>query len=105
MTLPPHVRKLADRAAAGHGVEVLELNLRRQGRSQVLSVVLDSDDRVDADVVEQVTKELSRALDEEDPLPGRYTPGPQRTIQREASGGQPRAQLRGVVATADDQSV
>ncbi len=126
MTLPPHVRKLADRAAAGHGVEVLELNLRRQGRSQVLSVVLDSDDRVDADVVEQVTKELSRALDEEDPLPGRYTlevttPGldrPLRTgrdfrrqcghevqILREASGGQPRAQLRGVVATADDQSV
>ena len=72
-TLPPRVQELAERVAAGHGVEVLELTLRRHGRSQVLSVVLDSEDRVDADVVERVTKEISRALDEDDPLAGSYT--------------------------------
>ncbi len=126
MTPPQRVQKLAERVAAGHGVEVIDLTLRRQGRSHVLSVVLDSEDRVDADVVERVTKELSRALDEDDPLPGSYTlevttPGldrPLRTgrdfrrqcghevqILREASGEEPRAQVRGVVVTADDQSV
>jgi len=105
---------------------VLELAMRRQGRSQVLSVVLDSEDGVDADVVERVTKELSLELDEADPLPGSYilevtTPGldrPLRTgrdfrrqrgheveILREASGEQRRGQLRGIVMAADDQVV
>jgi len=126
MTLPPHVQELAARVAGAHGLDVLELALRRQGRSRVLSVVLDSDDGVDADAVERVTKELSLELDEADPLPGSYilevtTPGldrPLRTgrdfrrqrghevqILREASGEQPRAQLRGVVVAADDQVV
>jgi ribosome maturation factor RimP len=125
-TLPPRVQELAERVARGHGVDVLELALRRQGRSQVLSVVLDSDEGVDADVVERVTKELSLELDEADPLPGSYilevtTPGLDRPLQtgrdfrrqrgheveilREASGDQPRTQLRGIVAAADDQVV
>ena len=125
-TLPPRVQELAERVAKAHRVELLELDLRRQGRSQVLSVVLDSEDGVDADVVEQVTKGLSLELDEADPLPGSYvlevtTPGldrPLRTgrdfrrqrgheveILREASGEQARSQLRGVVVAADDQAV
>jgi ribosome maturation factor RimP len=125
-TLPPRVQELADRVAAAHGVDVLELTLRRHGRSQVLSVVLDSDDGVDADVVERVTKELSLELDEADPLPGSYilevtTPGLDRPLHtgrdfrrqhgheveilRESSGERPRSQLRGVVVAADDQAV
>jgi ribosome maturation factor RimP len=71
--LPSHVQELADRVAGGHGVEVLELNLRGQGRGRVLSVVLDAEDPVEADVVELVSKDLSRALDEADPVAGRYT--------------------------------
>jgi ribosome maturation factor RimP len=126
-TLPPRVQELAERVAGTQGVEVLELDLRRQGRSQVLSVVLDSEDGVDADVVEQVTKRLSLELDEADPLPGSYilevtTPGLDRPLQtgrdfrrqrgheveilREASGEQQRRrQLRGTVVAADDQEV
>jgi ribosome maturation factor RimP len=72
-TLPPRVQELAERVAGAQGVEVLELALRRHGRSLVLSVVLDSDDPVDADVVERVTKDLSHELDEADPLRGSYT--------------------------------
>jgi ribosome maturation factor RimP len=126
MMLPSRVRELAEQVAAEQGVEVLELALRRNGRSQVLSVVLDSDEPVDAGVIERVTKGLSRALDDDDPLPGSYTlevttPGldrPLRTgrdfrrqrghevqILREATGDQPRAELRGVVVTADEQAV
>ena len=71
--LPSHVQELADRVAGGHGVEVLELDLRGQGRGRVLSVVLDAEEPVEADVVELVSKELSRALDEADPVAGRYT--------------------------------
>ena len=125
-TLPPRVQELAERVARTHGVDVLELALRRQGRSRVLSVVLDSEDGVDADVVERVTKELSLELDEADPLPGSYvlevtTPGLDRPLEtgrdfrrqrgheveilREASGEQRRGQLRGIVMAADDQSV
>jgi ribosome maturation factor RimP len=71
--LPSHVQELADRVATGHGVEVLELALRGQGRGRVLSVVLDADEPVESDVVEQVSKDLSRALDQADPVPGSYT--------------------------------
>ena len=72
-TLPPRVQELAQQVAGAQGVEVLELALRRHGRSQVLSVMLDSDDPVNSDVIERVTKELSHQLDEADPLQGSYT--------------------------------
>ena len=72
--LPSHVQELAVRVAADHGVEVLELGLRGQGRGHpVLSVVLDAEEPVEADVVEEVSKDLSRALDEADPVAGSYT--------------------------------
>jgi ribosome maturation factor RimP len=71
--LPSHVQELADRVAADHGVEVLELGLRGQGRGRVLNVILDAEEPVEADVVEEVSKDLSRALDEADPVAGSYT--------------------------------
>jgi ribosome maturation factor RimP len=71
--LPSHVQELADRVATDHGIEVLELSLRGQGRGRVLSVILDAEEPVEADVVEQVSKDLSRALDQDDPVPGSYT--------------------------------
>jgi ribosome maturation factor RimP len=119
---------LADRVASDHGVEVLELALRGQGRGRVLSVVLDADDPVEADVVEQVSKDLSRALDQADPVPGSYilevsTPGLGRPLQtgrdfrrqrghevsivRGATGDGDGAtsSLQGVVLDADDRAV
>jgi ribosome maturation factor RimP len=71
--LPSHVQELADRVATDHGVEVLELVLRGQGRGRVLRVVLDAEEPVEADVVELVSKDLSHALDEADPVAGSYT--------------------------------
>ena len=133
--LPSHVQELADRVATGHGVEVLELTLRGQGRGRVLSVVLDADEPVEADVVEQVSKDLSRALDQADPVPGSYllevsTPGLSRplhtgrdfrrqrghevSIDRNGRGGPAGAggvpevlagPGRGVVGVADDEAV
>ena len=118
--LPQHVQELAGRAAADHGVEVLEATLRRQGQAQVLSVVLDADEPVEADVVEAVTKDLSRALDQDDPLPGSYTlevttPGLDRPLRsgrdfRRQRGHQVRvvregSSVQGTVLGADDQQV
>jgi len=120
MTLPQHVQELAERVASDHGVEVLEATLRRQGRAQVLSVVLDADEPVEADVVEDVSKDLSRALDQADPLPGSYTlevttPGLDRPLHsardfRRQRGHRVRvvrdgATVEGVVRGADDRAV
>jgi ribosome maturation factor RimP len=120
--LPSHVLELAERAASTHGVEVLELKLRGQGRGRVLSVILDADDPVEADVVERVSKDLSRALDQADPLPGSYTlevttPGLGRPLQtardfRRQRGhevsivrGGDTPSVQGVVLDADGQAV
>jgi ribosome maturation factor RimP len=120
--LPSHVLELAERAASTHGVDVLELKLRGQGRGRVLSVILDADGPVEADVVERVSKDLSRALDQADPLQGSYTlevttPGLGRPLEsardfRRQRGhevsivrGGAASSVRGVVLDADDQAV
>jgi ribosome maturation factor RimP len=129
--LPSHVQELADRVATGHGVEVLELALRGQGRGRVLSVILDAEEPVEADVVELVSKDLSRALDQADPVAGSYTlevstPGLSRPLHtgrdfrrqrgHEVSvvrGGSPgsgedapgETSVQGVVVDADDEVV
>ncbi len=126
MTMPPsRVRELAEQVASGHGLDILELSLRRQGRAQVLSVVLDADAPIDADVVEQISKELSRSLDADDPVPGSYllevtTPGLERPLQSGrdfrrqrghevqvvcAPGDGSRSELRGTVLDVDDDAV
>jgi ribosome maturation factor RimP len=129
--LPSHVQELADRVATGHGVEVLELALRGQGRGRVLSVTIDAEEPVEADVVELVSKDLSRALDQDDPVAGSYTlevstPGLSRPLHtrrdfrrqlgHEVSivrGGSPdtaegtadETSVQGVVVDADDEAV
>lgn len=129
--LPSHVQELADRVATGHGVEVLELALRGQGRGRVLSVIIDAEEPVEADVVEVVSKDLSRALDQDDPVAGSYTlevstPGLSRPLQTRrdfrrqrghevsivrggsadtAEGVPGETPVQGVVVDADDESV
>jgi ribosome maturation factor RimP len=108
--LPSHVLELAERAASTHGVEVLELKLRGQGRGRVLSVILDADDPVEADVVERVSKDLSRALDQADPLPGSYTlevttPGLGRPLQTARDFRRQRGHEVSIVRGGDAPSV
>jgi ribosome maturation factor RimP len=55
----------------------------------VLRVTVDRDGGVDIDCISLITRELSRALDRDDPIPGRYTlevssPGLERPLRRRA---------------------
>jgi ribosome maturation factor RimP len=125
--LPARVAELAEQAAAADGVEVLEARLTGGQGGRVLHVVLDADDPVEADVVEQVARRLSRALDAEDPIPGRYTlevatPGLDRPLRSardfrrqlghpvrvqlvEDSALAPARQLEGTVLEVDEHAV
>jgi ribosome maturation factor RimP len=97
----------------------------------VLSVIIDAEEPVEADVVEVVSKDLSRALDQDDPVAGSYTlevstPGLSRPLQTRrdfrrqrghevsivrggsadtAEGVPGETPVQGVVVDADDEAV
>ncbi|MFA5788181.1 MAG: ribosome maturation factor RimP [Actinomycetota bacterium] len=66
------LRELVCQAAEGLGVEVLDVELARSGRTRALRVVIDRDEGVDLDTITQVSEVLSRALDRENSIPERY---------------------------------
>jgi len=70
------VRTLAARVAASYGLEIFDVELRREGRTQVLRVVLDKPgpsataaDSVSLDECARVSEELSALLDVEEVVP------------------------------------
>lgn len=69
MSVADQVRSLADPIAAGLSVELVDV-VHDGG---ILRVTIDRPGGVDIDAISAVTRALSRALDEADPLPGRYT--------------------------------
>jgi ribosome maturation factor RimP len=75
------VREVALRVAASHGLEIFDVDLRREGGRQVLRVVLDrpganasADDSVSLNDCVRVSEDLSAMLDVEEVVPvDRYT--------------------------------
>ncbi len=75
------IRELASRIAASYGLDIFDVDLRREGRQQVLRVVLDrpgsnltAEDSVSLEDCARVSEELSAILDVEDVVPAdRYT--------------------------------
>lgn len=70
------VRTLAARVAASYGLEIFDVELRREGRTQVLRVFLDKPgpsataaDSVSVDDCARVSEELSALLDVEEIVP------------------------------------
>jgi ribosome maturation factor RimP len=85
MQIAERVGRLAETKSADHGVERVDV----ENSGGVLRVTVDREGGVDIDTISLITRELSRALDHDDPVPGRYTlevssPGLERPLRRPA---------------------
>ncbi len=121
MTVASHVRAVVEPLLAGTDVELVDV----EHTGAVLRVSIDRPGGVDLELIADVTRRLSRALDEADPLPGRYTlevssPGLERPLRtpghfRRAVGATVRVKTRpeapgdrrahGRLAAADDEAI
>jgi len=86
--LEERVRSLAEPVLTKHGAELVEVQVRR-GRTQLVRIVADQPGGITLDTCARVSEELSRMLDVDDPIQGRYTlevtsPGLDRPLRTEA---------------------
>src|SRR6185436_11617138 len=89
-----HVRAAAGRVAAGYGLEIFDVQFRREAPGMVLRVQIDrpgpaatAADCVSVEDCARVSRELSAVLDVEDVVPTAYTlevssPGLDRPLRR-----------------------
>ena len=82
MSIQPleHIRAIAERVAAARGLEIWDIQSRREMGGHVVRVFIDRpgpsatpDDSVSIEDCEQVNREIGTILDVEDPLPFAYT--------------------------------
>ena len=90
------VRALAGRVAASYGLEIFDVEFRREGQGLVLRVRIDrpgpaatAEDSVSIENCAQVSRELSAVLDVEDAISARYSlevssPGLNRPLKKES---------------------
>jgi ribosome maturation factor RimP len=78
--LVQHVRGVAERVAGTHGLEIFDVQFRREAAGMVLRVQIDrpgpaatAEDSVSVDDCAKVSRDLSAALDVEDFVPMAYT--------------------------------
>jgi ribosome maturation factor RimP len=86
--LEERVRSLAEPVLTRHGAELVDVQVRR-GRTQLIRIVADQPGGITLEVCARVSSELSRMLDVDDPIEGRYTlevtsPGLDRPLRTEA---------------------
>lgn len=74
------VRELATRVATAYGLDIFDVELKREGGQQVLRVIVDRpgpaatpEDSVSIDDCARVAEQLGTLLDVEDVMPGGYT--------------------------------
>lgn len=85
MSVPERVRAVIEPIVAGRDLELFDL----EQAGGVLRVTIDRPGGVDIDVIAEVTRAVSRALDEHDPIAGAYTlevssPGLERNLRTPA---------------------
>ena len=90
------VRAIAERVAASYGLEMFDVQFRREAPGMVLRIRLDrpgsrgtADDSVTVDECAKVSRDLSAIFDVDDVVPGQYTleissPGLDRPLTRAA---------------------
>ena len=68
------VHAICESILAARNVELVTFVLGRESVGQTLRVTVDgADGPVSLDEIVEISEEISRALDEQDPIPGRYT--------------------------------
>lgn len=70
--LEERVRSLAEPVLARYAADLVDLQVKR-GRTQLVRIVADREGGIDLDTCARVSDEVSRLLDAEDPIQGRYT--------------------------------
>jgi ribosome maturation factor RimP len=85
MNIAERVIPLAEPICSDLAIELVDV----EHAGGVLRVTVDREGGVDIDAISLITRELSRALDHDDPIPGRYTlevssPGLERPLRRPA---------------------
>lgn len=90
------IREIAERVAGSFGLEIFDVELKREGRQHVLRVVLDKpgsgatpEESVSVEDCANVSRDLDAILDVEDPVPSGYTlevssPGLDRPLRQAA---------------------
>ena len=66
------VRSLVEPVLARHRADLVELIVAR-GRTQLVRLVADREGGIDLETCARISEEVSRLLDAEDPISGRYT--------------------------------
>ena len=113
------VRSLAEIVCERHGVDLIRADVKR-GRTTLVRVTVDADAGVDLDRCAEVSTALSRLLDADDPVPGRYTlevttPGADRPLEnardfrrnvgRPIRGGTDTEPIEGTILDVTDEAV
>lgn len=121
MTTIERVQSLALPVCAADGVELVDVELA----GGVLRLTVDRDGGLDLDAISGLTRRISRLLDDEDPIPGRYTlevstPGLERRLRtpdhfrravgeqvslRTTPGTEAGRRLKGTLVAADDDGI
>ncbi|HVL90875.1 MAG TPA: ribosome maturation factor RimP [Actinomycetota bacterium] len=70
--LTERVRSLAEPVLGRHDAELVELAVKR-GPIYLVRLTVDREDGIDLETCAKVSEELSRLMDADDPIPGRYT--------------------------------
>ena len=83
------IRGLADRIATSEGMELVDLEYRREGQGWVLRLFIDKPGGVTLDDCQEVSGQVAAQLEVEDLIPHRYTlevssPGLDRVLKTEA---------------------
>ncbi len=64
------IREIADRVAAGNGLEVVEVEFRGGGKARMLRITIDKPNGVTHEDCANVSREVGTILDVEDAVPG-----------------------------------
>ena len=69
---PEKLHRPIEAAVQGLGYELVGIEYHPQGRRSLLRVYIDTPDGVNVDDCERASRQISSALDVDDPIPGQY---------------------------------